>query len=130
MKSVPYASACGSLIYAMVTTRADIAHAMGVVSKFMANLYKAHWEAFKSILRYLKGTKDKRLCYGKCPMELKGFCDSDMEGDVDTCKSTRGYVHTLAGGTISWCSRLERIIALSTTEAEYISVMLPKKPFG
>ena len=54
-------------------------------------------------------------------MELKGFCDSDMAGDVDTRKSTSGYVFTLAGGAVSWCSRLQRIVALSTTEAEYIS---------
>ncbi|KAH7298702.1 hypothetical protein KP509_25G054800 [Ceratopteris richardii] len=72
----------------------------------MANLGKANWEAVKSILRYLKGTKGKCLCYRKCRLELKGFCDSDMAGDVDTHKSTSGYVYTLAGGVISWCSRL------------------------
>ena len=57
----------------------------------------------------------------KGPLELKGFCDSDMAGDVDTHKSTSGYVYTLAGEAISWCSRLLRVVALSTTEAEYIS---------
>ncbi|MCO5566647.1 hypothetical protein L7F22_020324 [Adiantum nelumboides] len=72
-------------------------------------------------MRYLKGTKNKCLCYGKGPFELKGFCDSDMAGDVDTRKSTSGYVFTLAGGAVSWCSRLQKIVALSTTEAEYIS---------
>ncbi|KAH7301632.1 hypothetical protein KP509_23G035000 [Ceratopteris richardii] len=97
------------------------AHAVGVVSRFMANPGKAHWEAVKSILRYLKGTKNKCICYGKDPLELKGFCDSDMAGDVDTRKSTSGYIFTLAGGAISWCSRLQKIVALSTTEAEYIS---------
>ncbi|KAH7387965.1 hypothetical protein KP509_16G051000 [Ceratopteris richardii] len=116
MKSVPYASACGSLMYAMVATRPDIAHAVGVVSRFMANPGRAHWEVVKSILRYLKGTKSKCLCYGKGPLELKGFCDSDMAGDVDTRKSTSGYVYILAGGAISWCSRLQRIVALSTTD--------------
>ena len=55
MKNVPYASACGSLMYAMVATRADIAHAVGVVSRFMANPCIAHWEAIKFILRYWKG---------------------------------------------------------------------------
>ena len=121
MKNVPYASACGSLMYAMVATWPDIVHAVGVVSRFMANPGRAHWEAIKSILGYFKGTKGKCLCYGKGPLELKGFCDSDMAGDVDTHKSTSGYVYTLAGGAISWCSRLQRIVALSTTEAEYIS---------
>ncbi|MCO5569008.1 hypothetical protein L7F22_022714 [Adiantum nelumboides] len=127
MQSVPYASACGSLMYAMVATRPDIAHAVGVVSRFMANPSRLHWDAMKSIMRYLKGTKNKSLCYGKGPLELKGFCDSDMAGDVDTRKSTSGYVFTLAGGAISWCSRLQKIVALSTTEAEYISATKASK---
>ena len=53
---------------------------------------------------------------------MKGFCDSDMASDVDTQKSTSGYVFTLAGGAVSWCSRLQKVAPLSTTEAEYISV--------
>ena len=56
MSKIPYASAVGSLIYAMVCTRPDIAHAVGVVSRFMSNPGKAHWEAVKWILRYLRGT--------------------------------------------------------------------------
>ncbi|MCO5596081.1 hypothetical protein L7F22_050139 [Adiantum nelumboides] len=72
-------------------------------------------------MRYLKGTKNKCLCYGKGAFELTGFCDSDMAGDVDTRKSTSGYVFTLARGAVSWCSRLQKIVALSTIEAEYIS---------
>ena len=90
----------------------------------MANPGKAHWNAVKSIMRYLnylKGTKNKCLCHGKDPFELKGFCDSDMGGNVDTRKSTSGYVFTLAGGAVSWCSRLQKVVALFTTEAEYIS---------
>ncbi|KAH7307767.1 hypothetical protein KP509_22G076900, partial [Ceratopteris richardii] len=81
----------------------------------------------KSILRYLKGTKNKCLSYGKGPLELKGFCDSDMAGDVDTRKSTSGYVFTIAGGVVSWCSRLQKIVALSTTEAECISATQTSK---
>ena len=57
MQRVSYASACGSLMYAMVATRPDIACAVGVVSRFMANPGKAYWNAVKSIMRYLKGTK-------------------------------------------------------------------------
>ncbi|MCO5568331.1 hypothetical protein L7F22_022030 [Adiantum nelumboides] len=106
---------------AMVATRPDIAHAVGVVSRFMANPGRLHWDAVKSIMRYLKGTKHKCLCYGKGPLELKGFCDSDMSGNVDTRKSTSGYAFTLAGGAVSWRFRLQKIVALSTTEAEYIS---------
>ena len=106
----------------MVVTRPDIAYAVGVVSRFMANPGKAHWNAVKSIMRYLKGTKNKCLCYGKDPLELKGFCDSDMAGDVDTRKSTSGYVFRLASCAVSWCSRLQKVFSLSTNEAEYNSV--------
>jgi len=111
----------------MVATRPDIAHAVGVVSRFMANPGKLHWDAVKSIMRYLKGTENKCLCYGKEPLELKGFCDSNMAGDVDTHKSTSGYVYTLAGSAVPWCSRLQKIVALSTTEAEYISATQASK---
>ena len=83
MQGVPYASACVSLMYAMVATRLDIAYAVGVVTQFMANPAKTHWKVVKSIMKYLKGTKNKCLCYGKDPLQLKGFCDSDMAGDVD-----------------------------------------------
>ncbi|KAH6557514.1 hypothetical protein KP509_1Z109900 [Ceratopteris richardii] len=93
MKGVPYASACGSLMYAMVATRPDT-HALGLVSWCMANFGKAHWDAVKSIVRYLKGTKSKCLCYGKDPLESNGFCDSDMKGNEDTWKFTSGYVYT------------------------------------
>ena len=71
MKNVPYALTCGSLMYVMVATWPDIAHAIGVVSKFMVNPIGAHWEAIKFILQYLKGTKCKCLCCGNGPLELK-----------------------------------------------------------
>ena len=71
MKNVPYALACGSLMYAMVATWPDIDLAIRIVGRFMANLSRAHWVAIKSILRYLKGTEGKCLCYGKGTLELK-----------------------------------------------------------
>ena len=70
---------------------------------------------------FLKGTKGKSICNGKGDLNLHGYCDSDMAGDVDTGKSTYGYIYTLAEGAISWCSRLQQIVALSTTESGYIS---------
>ncbi|RVW20464.1 Retrovirus-related Pol polyprotein from transposon TNT 1-94 [Vitis vinifera] len=91
MSKVPYASAIGSLMYAMVCTRSDIAHAVGVVSRFMSRPGKQHWEAVKWILRYLKE------------------------------KSTTGFVFTLGGTAISWTSNLQKIVTLSTTEAEYVA---------
>jgi hypothetical protein len=64
MSRVPYSSAAGNLMYAMVCTRPDIAHAVGVVSRYMNNPSKEHWEAVKSILRYLRGTSTHALCFG------------------------------------------------------------------
>ena len=88
MAAVPYAAACGSLMFGMTATRPDIAYAMQVVSRFMANPSKTHSEAIKLTIRYLKGTKSRYLCYGKGPLELKGLCYANMDSDVDTCKST------------------------------------------
>jgi hypothetical protein len=122
MSKVPYASAIGSLMYAMVCTRPDIAHAVGVVSRYMSNPGKQHWEAVKWILRYLKGTLGTSLCFTGADMKLTGYVDSDLAGDVDTRKSTTGYVYTLGGTAVSWVSRLQKIVALSTTEAEYVAV--------
>ena len=68
-------------------------------------------------MRYLKETKNKCLCYGKDPLELKGFCHSNMAGDMDTQKSTSGYVFTLASGVVSWCCRLQKAVSLPTTAA-------------
>ena len=65
MKKTPYASAVGSLMYAMVYTRPDIAHVVGVVCRYMANPGRQHWEAVKWIIRYLKGTSGKSLCFRK-----------------------------------------------------------------
>ena len=122
MQKIPYASAIGSLMYAMVCTRPDIAHAVGVVSRFMSNPGKEHWAAVKWILRYLQGTSKMSLCFGKGEPILDGFTDSDMAGDVDSRKSTSGYLITFAGGAVTWQSRLQKCVALSTTEAEFIAI--------
>lgn len=75
MKNIPYASAIGSLMYAMVYTRLDITHLVGVASRFLANLGKQHWQAVKWMLRYLKGTSHYYLCFGHTNMVLEGFID-------------------------------------------------------
>ena len=90
MPSVLYSSIVGSLMYAMVCTRPYIAHAMGVMSKYMNNLGKEHWEAVKWILRYLRGTSTHALCFGGSNIVLQGYVDLDMEGDKDNRRSTTG----------------------------------------
>ena len=108
-------------MYAMVCTRPDIAHAVGVVSRFMENPGKEHWEAVKWVLRYLRGTTDMALCYGGSDILLQGYCDSDFAGDIDSRKSTTGYIFTLGSAAVSWVSRLQKTVSISTTEAEYVA---------
>ncbi|GJW49007.1 putative RNA-directed DNA polymerase [Tanacetum coccineum] len=121
MDRVPYASAVGSLMYAMVCTRPDLAHAVGVVSRFLSNPGKKHWEAVKWIFRYLRGTSKLGITFGNGKPMLVGYTDSDLAGNKDNMKSTSGYLMTFAGGAVSWQSRLQKCVALSTTEAEYVA---------
>lgn len=122
MGKVPYASAIGSLMYAMVCTRPDIAHAVGVVSRYMSNPGKQHWEAVKWIMRYLRGSSNVSLCFTRTGLKLQGYVDADLAGDMDSRKSTTGFVYTLGGTAVCWGSKLQKIVALSTTEAEYVAV--------
>lgn len=121
MKGIPYSSVVGSLMYAMICTRPDICHAVGLVSRFQSNPGLEHWKAVKRILRYLKGTEDYVLCYGGSDLRLVGYTDADWGGDPDERKSTSGYAFMLNGGAVSWCSKKQSCIALSTMEAEYIA---------
>ena len=97
MSKVPYASIVGSLMYAMVCTRPDIAHAVGVVSRYMSHPGIEHWNAVKWILRYLRGTSNKCLHFAGFATDLQGYVDSDLVGDIDTMRSTTGYVFTVGG---------------------------------
>lgn len=88
MSLIPYSSAVGSLMYAMVCTRPDITYAVGMVSHFLSNPRKEHWETVKWILRYFKGTSKICLCYGGTDSILEGYTDSYIAGDLDSRKST------------------------------------------
>jgi len=118
MSRVPYASTVGSLMFAMICTRRDIAQAVGAVSRYMANPDREHWNTIKRILRYIKGTSDVALCYGGSEFTVRGYVDSDFAGDLEKRKSTTGYVFIIAGEAVSWVSKLQTVVALSTTEAE------------
>ncbi|KAL7129290.1 hypothetical protein ABFS83_13G056000 [Erythranthe nasuta] len=126
MAKVPYANAVGSLMYCMVCSRPDLAHAASVISRFMADPGQAHWEALKWTLRYMKGSAEIGLLFKRNDRiegdALKGFVDSDYAGSIDTRKSLTGYVFTLFGTAVSWKSNLQSVVALSTTEAEYMAV--------
>ena len=122
MQGIPYKEAVGSLMYAMVATRADLAFAVSVVNQFMSKPSPMHWAAVKRIMRYLKYSVDKKLCLGGKNITLTGYCDADWGGDSSTRKSTMGYVFFVGEGAISWNSKRQPTVALSTTEAEYMAV--------
>ena len=109
MAKIPYASAVGNLMYAMIATRPDIAHAVGVVARYMATPGSRHWDAVKGIMRYLKDTADMCICYGSQDTGVVGYTDSDYAGHADSRKSTSGYVFTYAGGAVSWMSRVKSV---------------------
>ena len=101
MSRVPYATAVGSLMLAMICTRPDIAQAVGAVSRYMANPSGEYWIAVKKILRYIRGISDVALCNGGSEFTVRGYINSDFAGDIDKRKSTTGNVFTFAGGAVS-----------------------------
>ena len=122
MSLVPYSNVVGSIMYAIVCTRPDVAQAVSVVSRYMVNPQKSHWLAVKWILRYLHGTSNVCIEYGRKNEGLQVFIDADFGGDLDQRKSTLGYVFCLEGSAISWKSSLQGVVAQSTTEVEYMAV--------
>ena len=121
MSVIPYSSAVGTLMYAMVCTSPDISHAVTIVSRFLANPSKAHYEVVKWIFKYLRDTSKVCLIFGGSKPSLEGYTDSDMAGGLDCKKSTSRYLFTFAGGAISWQSKIQKCVSLSTTKAEYIA---------
>eukprot|EP00253_Pinus_taeda_P018881 PITA_18881 len=116
-----YKSIVGSLMY-LTTTRPDIMFAVSLISRFMERPKETHWQATKRILRYVKGTKRFGILYTSSESsDLVGYTDSDWAGSVDDQKSTFGYVFHMGSGAISWDSKKQPIVALSTAEAEYVA---------
>ena len=121
MSHVSYVNVVGSLMHLMVCTRHNISHAVGVVSRYMENLRKEHWEAMKWVLRYLRGTNNYCITFEGSNDEVCSYVDSNFASDLDKRRSTSCYVFTLVGGPISWMSKLQDVVTLSTTEEEYVS---------
>nr|GEZ87283.1 retrovirus-related Pol polyprotein from transposon TNT 1-94 [Tanacetum cinerariifolium] len=118
MSKVPYANTVGSLMYLMVYTRPDIAYAVSIVSRYLANPGKNHWEAVKWILKYLRGTVNVGLIYETNRgnhKDIIGFVDSDYAKDPDKGKSITGYSFLVQGCVVSWKATLQHVVAISTT---------------
>lgn len=120
--NVPYQQLVGSLMYLAVLTRPDISYCVSFLSQFNNCHNSTHWSWAKRVLRYLKLTKDLRLKYTADNESLKGFADADWAGNPADRKSVTGYCFKLSGATISWESRKQTTVALSSTEAEYMAL--------
>eukprot|EP01018_Ginkgo_biloba_P023529 Gb_26259 [translate_table: standard] len=106
----------------ITATRPDIMYATSLISRFMETPMEAHWQAGKRILRYVNGTKHHGILYTMSDeFKLVGYMDSDWAGNIDDRKSTSGYAFNLGSGAISWGSKKQPIVSLSTAEAEYIA---------
>ncbi|GJW39503.1 retrotransposon protein, putative, ty1-copia subclass, partial [Tanacetum coccineum] len=124
MKNVPYASAVGSIMYAVRCTRPDVAFAQNITSRFQQNPDESHCTAMKNILKYLRNTKDMFLVYGgnlEAELRVDCYCDTGFETDRDDTKSQTGYIFILNGGAVDWKSSKQSTTAMSDTEAEYIA---------
>lgn len=114
----------GSLRY-LCNSRPELNYGVGLISRFMSKPKKSHLLAAKRILRYLQGTSDYGVLFPfgreKSELELVGFSDSDYGGDLIERKSTSGYLFLLNKAPISWCSKKQNVVALSSCEAEYIA---------
>ena len=120
-----YQSAVGKLLYLSTRTRPDIAYAVSTAAKFTAKPSEEHWKAVKHILRYIAGTINLGLQFTRGgSIDCTGFADADWAGDIDDRKSTSGYLFKVGGGPVSWRSRKQNCVALSTAEAEYMSLTL------
>ena len=118
---VPFAEVVGSLLYLANATRPDLSHVVGVLTRFMSAPTAGAWQLAKRALRYLKGTTDLGIEYGRYPEGLVGYTDSDFAGESVSCKSTSGVMFLYGGGAVAWSSKLQKVVALSTAEAEYLA---------
>lgn len=116
----PYMSLVGSLLYLSCCTRPDISQPVGVLARYMSKPTTTLWTAAKGVLRYVASTKDFGLVFGT-GSGLIGYCDADFASDTESRRSTTGYVFLLNGGAVSWNSKRQPTVAVSTTEAEYMA---------
>jgi hypothetical protein len=113
-------------MYLAIATHPDIAHAVGVLCRFTSKPGPAHWKAANHLFRYLRGSIDYRLTYApdhSSSQLFTTYSDADHGGNPDNGRSTSAYVVKMGTGAVFWMLRLQSIVALSTTEAEFISAV-------
>ncbi|KAK8613675.1 hypothetical protein V6N13_101432 [Hibiscus sabdariffa] len=129
MSQIPYASAIGSIMYAMICTRPDLSYALSMTSRYQANPGECHWTSVKNILKYLRRTKDVFLVYGgEEELRIKGYTDASFQTDKDDSRSQSGFVFCLNGGAVSWKSSKQDTVAeyIAASEAAKEAVWIKK----
>ncbi|XP_071054696.1 uncharacterized protein [Onthophagus taurus] len=122
MKKYPYQNLIESLMYASIGTKPHITFSVNFLSQFNTNYNESHWIAAKRVLRYLKGTINLELTYRTSGKEMECYTDADWGSSIDDRRSYTAYVFKMANATISWETKKQRTVALSSTEAEYMSL--------
>ena len=122
-KNIPYQKAIGSLMYLCQATRPDLAYCISTLSKYKNCYQSKHWTAVKRIMHYLQRTKDLCLTFSRIgSSDLVGYCDASWAPGPADPRSVTGYLFTLQGAAVSWNSKRQSTTALSSTEAEYMSL--------
>ena len=122
MNKIPYASAIGSIMYAMLCTCFDVLFALSITSKYQLDPSEYHWIIVKNILKYLRMINDAFLINrGEEKLVIKGYIDASFQSNKDDFRSQSCYVFCLNGGAISWKSSKQETVANSTTKTEYIA---------
>ena len=107
-------------MYAMICTKPNIVQVVGMISCFIRDLHKEHWNVVKRLFRYIKGTLNATLCFGELEYIITRYVDSNFTCGLDKRKSIIGYVFTLAREAMSCLSKLQTVVVLCTTKVEYM----------
>ncbi|CAM8926448.1 unnamed protein product [Rhodiola kirilowii] len=127
VSQLEYSRVIGSLMYAITSTRLDIAFAVGKLSRYTSNPSVDHWQAVHRVLWYLKGTMNLGLVYSEFPSVIEGYSDASWISNEEDHSSTSGGVFLLGGGAISWASKKQTCTSSSTMESEFVALVATSK---